>query len=292
MSAQKGPGLGVTLLRGALAVGAFVALEWTERRRALREQQEDPNAHALRNLGVAGAAAAAVTIAERPVVAPVARWVDRRGAGLLPRLGLPRWAEGALAVVAMDYGLYLWHIALHRVPLLYRAHAAHHADLDMDVSTALRFHVAELVASVPYRAAQIALMGVRPGPLAAWQTLTVLSVMFHHSNVRLPVHVERALSWLVMTPRLHGIHHSIVEREFDSNYSSGLAVWDVLHGTRLANVPQDAVTIGIPAVRDLAEVTLPKTLSMPFRWSPPWRLPDGSVPTRGPLPTPTGRLAD
>ena len=282
----------VTVLRGALAVGAFGLLEWAERRQALRDRVESATPHTLRNLGVAGAAAAAITLAERPVVAPLARWVDRTDAGLLPRLGLPRWAEGALAVVGMDYGLYLWHIALHRVPLLYRAHAAHHADLDMDVSTALRFHFAELIASVPYRAAQIALLGVRPAPLAAWQTLTVLSVMFHHSNVRLPVSVERVLSWLVMTPRLHGIHHSIVEREFDSNYSSGLAVWDVLHGTRLANVPQQAVTIGIPAIRDLDEIRLGRTLGLPFEAeAPPWRLPDGGVPERAPLPTPTERLA-
>ena len=116
--------------------------------------------------------------------------------------------------------------------------------------------------------------------------------MFHHSNVRLPAGVERVLSWLVMTPRLHGIHHSVVEREFDSNYSSGLAVWDVLHGTRRANVPQDAVTIGIPAIRDLDAIRLGRTLALPFEGPAPlWRLPDGSIPERAPLSTPTARLA-
>ena len=279
---------GGSLLRGALAVGAFLALEWIEQRQALRARTEPKGRHTLRNLGVAGASAVAIQLAERPVVAPLARWVDRHGFGLLPRLRLPRWAEAALAVILLDYGLYLWHIALHRVPLLWRAHA----DLDLDTSTALRFHFAELLASVPVRAAQIALLGVRPGPLAAWQTLTICSVMFHHSNVRLPLSVERGLARLVMTPRLHGIHHSVVEREADSNYSSGLTVWDRLHGTYRANVPQDAITIGVPAYRDPDEVTLPRVLAMPFseEKEPMWRLPDGTRPGRVPPPAPRDHL--
>jgi sterol desaturase/sphingolipid hydroxylase (fatty acid hydroxylase superfamily) len=144
---------------------------------------------------------------------------------------------------------------------------------------------------VPVRAAQVAVLGVRPGPLAAWQTLTILSVMFHHSNVRLPLGAERWLARLVMTPRLHGIHHSIVEREADSNYSSGLTVWDRLHGTLRANIPQDAITIGVPAYRDPTEVTLPKVLAMPFvEREPAWRLPDGTRPDREPSPVPRARL--
>ena len=108
----------------------------------------------------------------------------------------------------MDYTLYVWHILTHRVPLLWRFHAVHHVDLDLDASTALRFHFGELAVSVPYRAAQIALLGVDAEALSYWQMFLSLSVLFHHSNVRLPREFESVLSWFVVTPRMHGIHHS------------------------------------------------------------------------------------
>src|SRR3546814_2584537 len=107
----------------------------------------------------------------------------------------------------MYYTLYVWHLLLHRVPLLWRCHVAHHVDLDLDASTALRFHFAELALSVPWRAAQIVLIGVSPRALSVWQTALLLSVLFHHSNARLPPAMERRLNRLIVTPRMHGIHH-------------------------------------------------------------------------------------
>jgi sterol desaturase/sphingolipid hydroxylase (fatty acid hydroxylase superfamily) len=164
----------------------------------------------------------------------------------------------------MDYTLYAWHILLHRVPLLWRCHAAHHADLDLDASTALRFHFAEFVLSVPWRAAQIALLGVARKPLALWRSLTLVEVMFHHANLRLPVRFEDMLSRLIVTPRLHGIHHSVVGEQRNSNFSSGLTAWDFLHRTIRRDVPQQAITIGLPEYRGVAEVTLGRTLAIPF----------------------------
>src|SRR6185295_3873165 len=129
--------------------------------------------------------------------------VERRRIGLVPALGLPAWIGVALAVVLLDYTLYLWHVLTHRVPFLWRFHLVHHVDLDLDASTALRFHFAELVISVPFRAAQILLIGVSPLAFSVWQTLLMLSILFHHSNVRLPVEVERRLNLLFVTPRMH-----------------------------------------------------------------------------------------
>jgi sterol desaturase/sphingolipid hydroxylase (fatty acid hydroxylase superfamily) len=148
--------------------------------------------------------------------------------------------------VLLDYGLYVWHALTHKLPPLWRFHRVHHMDRDLDVGTALRFHFGEMLLSVPWRAAQIALTGVSRLPLSIWQTLTVLAVMFHHSNVRLPIGLERALSWLVMTPRMHGIHHSIVDAERNSNWSTIFSFPDYLHGTRRFDVPQEAITIGVP----------------------------------------------
>jgi len=265
-----------------LSAGCFAALAWLERRQALRQRQAEPKLRReLRNLSVGGLGALALQVAERPIVAPLASLVWRRRWGLLQRVGLPLWVETALAVALMDYTLYLWHVLVHKVPWLWRFHLVHHADLDMDTSTAVRFHFAELTISAPWRAAQVLLIGVSPLALSTWQTLLFCSILFHHSNVGLPIDVERRLSRFIMTPRLHGIHHSIIEQEANSNWSSGLTLWDWLHGTLRVNVPQPAITIGVPGYRDPSELTLPKVLVMPFAEERlAWELPDGTRPSR------------
>jgi sterol desaturase/sphingolipid hydroxylase (fatty acid hydroxylase superfamily) len=151
------------------------------------------------------------------------------------------------------------------VPWLWRLHAVHHADLDLSATTALRFHAAEMLVSVPYRAAQVALLGVGPRALGLWQRLLFVSILFHHSNLRLPIWLERRLAPFVVTPRMHGIHHSVRRDETNSNWSSGLTLWDRLHGTLRLDVPQRAITIGVPALRNPREVTLGRLLAMPFR---------------------------
>src|SRR5947207_15556437 len=193
-----------------LVGGAFGALLWLERRRPLRRAVESKRRREGRNLAVAALSAAAIRLAEKPVVGPLAELVERRHWGLVKRLNLPAWLEVPLAVALMDYTLYLWHILVHRVPFLWRFHQVHHVDLDLDASTALRFHFAEMVLSVPWRATQVIVLGISPRALSLWQTLTLVEILFHHSNIELPIDTERWLSRLIVTPRLHGIHHSIV----------------------------------------------------------------------------------
>lgn len=278
---QKVPGW----LNALLVGGTFVALLWWERRRPLRRKVESKVRHDARNLGVATLANATVQTVERPVVEPLCRLVERRRWGLLKQVRLPVWLEVPLAVVLMDYTLYLWHILTHRVPFLWRFHQPHHVDLDLTASTALRFHSGELALAVIWRAGQIVVIGVSPLSLSVWQTCTLLEIMFHHSNVDLPPEVERRLSRILVTPRLHGIHHSIVEEETHSNWSSGLTVWDWLHGTLRRDVPQEEITIGVPAYRDPEELTLPLVLTMPFaEQRNSWQLPDGTYPHRPSLP--------
>jgi sterol desaturase/sphingolipid hydroxylase (fatty acid hydroxylase superfamily) len=146
-------------------------------------------------------------------------------------------------------------------------HEAHHADRDLDASTAARFHFLEFIASVPWRCAQITVIGVGPRALALWQKLTLAEVLFHHSNLRLPRVLERALAAFVVTPRLHGIHHSVVRAERDSNYSSGLTLWDRLHGSARLDLERDDVKIGLPAIDGPGGMTFVKTLAVPFRVS-------------------------
>jgi sterol desaturase/sphingolipid hydroxylase (fatty acid hydroxylase superfamily) len=270
-------------LSGAIVVGAFLAVAVAESRRPLRVQQHAKLRRDLRNLTVAALSAATLQVLEKPVVDPLSRLVERRRWGVLKQASLPPWLESALAILLMDYTLYLWHILTHRSRLLWRLHQVHHVDLDMDATTALRFHFAEMAVSVPYRAAQVALLGVAPRPLSLWQTLLFVSIIFHHSNLRLPLWLERRLVRFIVTPRMHGIHHSIIEEETSSNWSSGLTIWDRLHGTLRLDIRQDEITVGVPAYRDPDEVTLPGLVEMPFvEQRPAWLLLDGSKPRRVP----------
>jgi sterol desaturase/sphingolipid hydroxylase (fatty acid hydroxylase superfamily) len=199
----------------------------------------------------------------------------------VPRLGLPRGLEIAAGVLLLDYTLYLWHVAAHKVPLLWRFHQPHHADLDMDASTALRFHFGEMLASVPWRAGQVVAIGAGPLALSLWQTLVLVEILFHHSNVELPARTERWLSWIVVTPRMHAVHHSVVPEETDSNWSNLLSVWDWLHGTLRRDVMEAEITCGVPPYRDPAVVTLPRVVVMPFAEPRDrFRLPDGTRPRR------------
>jgi sterol desaturase/sphingolipid hydroxylase (fatty acid hydroxylase superfamily) len=261
---MKGGGKVPSWLSGALVLGAFGALVWLERRRPLREERESKLRRSARNLAAAAAGAAALRLTEAPLAERLTALVERKQVGLLKLVRLPAWFEVAAAVVLLDYTLYLWHVLTHRVPWLWRFHVVHHIDLDLDATTALRFHFAELVVSVPWRAAQILVLGVSPLALSVWQTLLMLSIIFHHSNVRLPAELERGINLLVVTPRMHGIHHSIVKEETDSNWSSGLTLWDRLHGTLRLDVPQSDIDIGVPAYREPREVGLTSMLALPF----------------------------
>ncbi len=259
----------VPVLLGAAATAIFLG----EKRLRLRAPTQSESRRQLRNLALGGLSLATVQLMENPVVAPLASRAERKRAGLAQRLPLPAWARDAAAFLLLDYTIYLWHILTHRVPALWRFHLVHHVDLDLDSTTALRFHAADMAISIPYRAAQVALLGASPRALHYWRAFFFLSVLFHHSNLRLPRRLERALASVLTTPRMHGIHHSAVRDETDSNWSSGLSLWDHLHGTFCDNVPQAAIRIGVPAYRDPAELAVIPSLLMPFRperdaWKP------------------------
>jgi sterol desaturase/sphingolipid hydroxylase (fatty acid hydroxylase superfamily) len=186
----------------------------------------------------------------------------------------------------------MWHYLTHKVPFLWCFHLAHHVDLDLDASTALRFHAVEMLLSVPWRAAQVLLLGISPFALALWQTLTLMEIMFHHSNIRLPENLERRLCHLIVTPRMHGIHHSIAREETDSNWATIFTWPDRLHGTMQLNVPQKEITIGVAAYQQPEELTIGRIMKLPFVVDRPnWQLIDGRKPERHALPGPKTKLA-
>ena len=252
-------------LKIAGLLGLLGGLVVLEHRRPLRAENESKPRRNIRNLAVAALGAATLHFVESPVLYPLAKTVHERRCGLLKWLRLPRALELVAGVLLLDYSHYIQHVLHHRVPLLWRFHAVHHVDLDLDASTALRFHFGEIAISVPYRVTQVLLIGVDPQSLLTWQALTLFSILFHHSNIRLPKSIEDRLVRLIVTPRMHGIHHSNEPQNQNSNWSGGLTIWDVLHGTLNLGVLQDKIDIGIRGFERLDQVTLPKVLTQPFR---------------------------
>ncbi|MFD2514146.1 sterol desaturase family protein [Pontibacter locisalis] len=271
--------VGMPLL-GMVAATLFVL----ETKRQLRKRTRPRSKRLIENGAVAAASLPALRLVLLPFMYAAASWADKRGFGLMHWLNFPRWARYLAGFVALDYSNYLWHVLLHKSDLLWRFHNVHHIDLDLDLSTAWRFHVGENIASVPYRSGFNALLGV-PAPLVLfYEVIFEGCTAFHHTNLRLPFQVERRLCNILVTPRMHGIHHSIVARETNSNFSVIFSCWDRLHRTLRLNVPQDEITIGVPSYRDPAEQSPKNLFLLPFKEQRPWKLPDGSVPERNELP--------
>jgi sterol desaturase/sphingolipid hydroxylase (fatty acid hydroxylase superfamily) len=260
---------------------AFLLFLATETLRPLRRQRESKLRRIGRNLTVAGLGLATIELLQIPILLPISAWVLRERIGLLHWLGLSGWARTLAGIVLLDYTLWFWHWANHRIFFFWRFHSVHHVDLDMDASTALRFHFGELGMSVAFRALQIIAIGVNPRAVAIYQILLFASILFHHSNTRLPLSLERVLVRLIVTPRMHGIHHSDYLNETNTNWSSLFSAWDYLHRTIRLDVPQEAIEIGVPAYQDPKKVTLGKILAMPFaRRRNDWTRADGTAAVR------------
>ncbi|HVL55416.1 MAG TPA: sterol desaturase family protein [Burkholderiaceae bacterium] len=264
------------LLAGAAMATAAVGLFFAEKRRPLRRPTQAEPARTLRNLVMGAGSLAVVGLMQRPLVGPLAERVERKRLGIAQQLPLPAWARDAVAFALLDYTIYVWHVLTHKVPALWRFHLVHHIDMDLDTTTALRFHAVDMALSIPWRAGQVLVCGASPRAMLAWQTFFFVSVLFHHSNLKLPIALERRLVRVLTTPRMHGIHHSAVADETGSNWSSGLSLWDYLHRTARLDVPQDRITIGVPAYRDPSDLRLGPSLALPFvRQRDAWLTQDG-----------------
>jgi len=178
----------------------------------------------------------------------------------------PAWWGGAAGLVAdlllLDFLIYWWHRANHVVPVLWRFHAVHHYDRFLDTTSALRFHFGEVLLSAAARAAVIVLLAIPLTSVLAFEALVLMAALFHHSNLRLPDAVERALSRLVVTPSIHWVHHHRVRADTDANYSTILSLWDPLFRSRSPHRRVPDMAIGVEARE---ERPLPALLLAPFR---------------------------
>jgi sterol desaturase/sphingolipid hydroxylase (fatty acid hydroxylase superfamily) len=192
---------------------------------------------------------------------------SQRGFGIFHLLAWPDWLAGMLGFVVLDLVIYAQHVTFHHVPVLWRAHRMHHADLDIDVTTGLRFHPIEIVLSMLVKMATVALLGIPAVAVVAFEVTLNATAMFNHANVSMPTWLDRVARLVVVTPDMHRTHHSVVADETNSNYGFNLPWWDWLFGTycRAPAAGHDGMTIGLTIFRDPAELRLDRLLTQPFR---------------------------
>ncbi|MBT0665199.1 sterol desaturase family protein [Geobacter pelophilus] len=189
-----------------------------------------------------------------------------KGWGLLNFVDFPWLAEVAIAVIVLDLVIYLQHVAFHFLPLLWRLHRMHHSDLDLDVTSGNRFHPLEIMISLVLKLGVVALIGVDPGAVIAFEVILNSCSMFSHGNVRLPIPIDRYLRLLIVTPDMHRVHHSVIPRETNSNYGFCLTWWDRLFKTyrEQPEAGHEAMLIGLKEFRDPERLRLLHLLVQPF----------------------------
>ena len=264
-----------------LLVALVLILLFLQWRFPLRCQNFGVLRRLVRNYVVSIPGFVVVRFAMLPIPLAVAVWAQNRHLGLLHWLGLSGLIAAVAGFVLLDYAYWWWHWANHMVPLFWRFHNVHHTDLDMDVTTAARFHFGEMLFSIGFLSVSLLAFGIAPLTFVVFFIVFEAATCFHHSNWRLPIRLERILNAVIVTPRMHGIHHSIVERETNANWGTIFCWWDKLHGSLRRDVPQSAITIGVAAYRDEKELTVVQLLVLPFRKQRSyWRLPSGEHPDR------------
>jgi sterol desaturase/sphingolipid hydroxylase (fatty acid hydroxylase superfamily) len=219
------------------------------------------------NLGVVVLDTALVRLSFPISAVALALLCGQRGWGLLNSVELPRCAAIVVAVLVLDLAIYLQHVLFHAVPALWRLHRMHHADLDFDVTTGARFHPIEILASMVVKLAAVAALGAPAEAVLAFEILLNATSMFNHANIRMPAACDRVLRWIVVTPDMHRVHHSIVPQETNSNFGFNVPWWDRLFGTYRPQpaAGHEAMTIGIGQFRAPREQWLDRMLTQPFR---------------------------
>jgi sterol desaturase/sphingolipid hydroxylase (fatty acid hydroxylase superfamily) len=196
----------------------------------------------------------------------VALAAQAQGFGLLNVMALPPWLAFMLALVLLDMAIYLQHVLFHKVPVLWRLHRMHHADVDVDATNGLRFHPIEIALSMGIKFVVIGVLGAPAAAVVVFEVLLNGLAVFNHSNVRIALPLDRALRWFLVTPDMHRIHHSWYAQECNSNYGFNLTWWDRLFGTYRAQ-PQDGhvgMTLGLPEWREPGWLRLDRMLIQPF----------------------------
>jgi sterol desaturase/sphingolipid hydroxylase (fatty acid hydroxylase superfamily) len=220
----------------------------------------------LSNLALVGLNTLALRVLIPLGAVGMALLAEEQGWGPLNNLSLPAWLAIVLAVVVLDFVIYLQHVLFHAVPALWRLHMVHHADLDFDVTTGLRFHTLEILLSMGIKLAALVLLGAPALAVLIFEVLLNATAMFSHGNIRLPTWLDQGLRRVVVTPEMHRVHHSAIPRETNSNFGFNLPWWDHLLGTYQAQPAEGhkGMTIGLSQFRDDRVEQLHWMLALPF----------------------------
>lgn len=197
-----------------------------------------------------------------------AEWAAQSGWGLLRFVQWSTWVEFVIAIVLLDLAIYAQHVVFHHVPLLWKLHKVHHADLDLDASSGIRFHTLEIVASAILKLGLVVLVGPTALAVMVFEIVLNAGAIWSHANVRLPIGLDRLLRWGIVTPDMHRVHHSIEVHETNSNYGFFLPWWDRLFRTYVdqPRMGHERMTIGLASPREIPETSrLISILAMPFR---------------------------
>ncbi|MGH9935671.1 MAG: sterol desaturase family protein [Blastocatellia bacterium] len=220
--------------------------------------------HAVRNLTLGLLNGAALALLAAPLLALFAVWAENSGFGLLRALRLPPAVATALAVLLFDGWMYLWHRANHEIPFLWRFHRVHHGDPEMDATTAVRFHLGEILISSALRLAVVPLLGISLRQLLIYEALLLPVILFHHGNVNFPEKLDRRLRVALVSPAIHRIHHSRVKVETNSNYASVFSFWDRIMGTLRLRENGRPVNFGLDDFDGEEWQRVPGMLTAPF----------------------------
>jgi sterol desaturase/sphingolipid hydroxylase (fatty acid hydroxylase superfamily) len=255
------------LIRFGAFAAVFVTIAFWEVLVPRREQIISRSVRWPNNLGIVAINTGALRVIFPMGAVGIAFFTAERGWGVLHVLNPPTWIAVWVSVLLLDLAVYAQHIAFHAVPLLWRLHRMHHADLEFDVTTGLRFHPAEILLSMAIKAGVVVVVGAPALGVLIFEVLLNATSMFNHGNVRLPGALDSVLRWAVVTPDMHRVHHSIVRRETDSNFGFNFPWWDRLFGTYCPQpaAGHESMTIGIDRFRDPAELRLTRMLFQPFR---------------------------
>jgi len=257
-------------IRFAMFLAVFGAVAVWEALAPRRKRSFGRLARWPHNLGLLLVDVALVRVLVPGAAIAVAMTAAGSGWGLLNALALSGWAAVAAGIALLDLAIYFQHVMFHAVPALWRLHRVHHADLDFDVTTGARFHPVEILISTAIKCAAIAALGAPVISVFVFEMLLNATAMFNHANASLPQRLERWLRWLVVTPDMHRVHHSVRYEESSSNFGFNLPWWDRLFGTYRAQprLGHAAMTIGVDAFRSSQELRLDRLLVQPLRDTP------------------------
>jgi sterol desaturase/sphingolipid hydroxylase (fatty acid hydroxylase superfamily) len=219
------------------------------------------------NLGILAFDTALVRLLFAALPLAIAAKTQEQGWGLLNAYHLPFWMKVAFGVILLDFVIYLQHVMFHSVPVFWRLHMMHHADLDFDFTTGGRFHPVEILLSMGIKTAAVAALGPPPIAVLLFEVLLNATSMFNHGNVSLPPAVDGVLRFIVVTPDMHRVHHSVIPRETNSNFGFNLPWWDRIGGTyrEQPSMGHDAMTIGLTRFQEAKRQTFLWMLLLPFR---------------------------